>query len=419
VKAAPPQPRRELVDRGPIVEKVSFTGKLSPKELWVVGTDIPAGRVAEVLPGVELGKVVEKDQPLLRLDDEVAQARLKQAEAAKQLAQAALRQAEAGKKRAEALAEVADAKHKFASRAFETAKKLKDNAPDKYELAEQGFNESLAGITAAQAALKEADAGLETANAKIKEAEAAYKLAEDAVKAMTIKAPVRGTIINKQVIRGQVITPQTSPVLFVIAPDLGNMELLAQVGESDITKVRIGMKVRFTVDAYAEEDTVFEGEVAWIGDVPVTSPQAKPGDLASALPGPVFFPIRVNVTPWGGKDAKPLKAGLNANVDLIVREVKDALRLPNQALNFRPDPIDPAEQKLITDKMAGGWKPVWVWKDGQSHLVFVKTGASDGSKTAVLQVEGTLQPGDEVIVEGPPSQEGGLFGGGKTPTIKF
>jgi hypothetical protein len=104
-------------------------------------------------------------------------------------------------------------------------------------------------------------------------------------------------------------------------------------------------------------------------------------------------------------------------VDLVIHKIgKDELRVPTQALSYRPEPLDPQEQKRIAERDAQGWKPLWVWKAGDKpQLVFVKTGASDGSRTQVVQVDGDLREGTEVIVEAPPPPEkAGLFEA-KTP----
>jgi hypothetical protein len=84
-----------------------------------------------------------------------------------------------------------------------------------------------------------------------------------------------------------------------------------------------------------------------------------------------------------------------------------------------PEPIDPNDDKRIAQKRAEGWKPLWSWSgDGQkSNLVFVQTGANDGTRTEILKMdpEGGIKEGTEIIIEGPPSPEskGGLF---DTPT---
>src|SRR5262245_49476857 len=81
-QAAPPPPKREAVDRGDLVEKVSATGKLLFKGIFLIAPEVQAARVAEIFPGAEVGLRVEKDQPLVRLDDDLAHARLEEAKAA-------------------------------------------------------------------------------------------------------------------------------------------------------------------------------------------------------------------------------------------------------------------------------------------------------------------------------------------------
>jgi multidrug efflux pump subunit AcrA (membrane-fusion protein) len=118
------------------------------------------------------------------------------------------------------------------------------------------------------------------------------------------------------------------------------------------------------------------------------------------------------VKPYKGSEPRPLKPGLTANVDLIAKRVPNAIRIPNGALGYRPAKLSDDDQKLIQEREASGWKPIWTYSDGASKLLFVRTGANDGTRTEVLKVEGgQLEAGMEVITDNPPQPHGGgLFG---------
>ena len=409
------QPRREKIDRGPIILKVSATGRIVPKNLTYVSADVPLGRIVSLSPKAEVGQTVEEGDELLKLDDELAQLRLAQAQSAVKLAAAALQQADAAAKKAEAGMQLAKWRLAFAEAHYKYLQKLgRDAPPERLEAAEKGLEEAKAGITLAEASILEAKAGKMTAQAKLDEAEAALKVAEQGVRAMTIKAPVKGVILEKKVVAGQLIAPQATPVLFVIAPSVTDVQVVAQVGEADISQVSRGMKATFTVDAHTEGTTVYEGTVTQIADLPTSLPfrvpsaGGEPG--GTALPGPVLYNVTIDNIQVKDGNPFPLRFGFTANVDFNVPKITEAvLRVPNAALSYRPDPIDPDLDQRIKQRAASGWFPLWVWRDdGQVQLVFVQVGSSDGSRTEIRAVEGgELKEGTEVITDWPKGNQNG------------
>src|SRR5208337_3014969 len=73
-------------------------------------------------------------------------------------------------------------------------------------------------------------------------------------------SPVKGVIVDRRVNVGQtVVSSLSAPSLFLLAKDLSKMQVWASVNEADIGRIRPGVKVHFTVDAYPNE--VFYGEV--------------------------------------------------------------------------------------------------------------------------------------------------------------
>jgi HlyD family secretion protein len=447
-------PRHEKIDRGNISEQVNATGKLIFKDIFIVASEAP-GRVVQVFPEAEVGKKVTKGSPLLRLDDDLAKAKLEEAQSALAAAQslqpqaeAKLEEAKSAVKAAEALEMQAGAKRDTAEAQVRLAKsgldlalkehdralKLKgegDLSRDKLESAEKAVNYAREGVTVAEAQIKEADAAILAAKSNVLKAKAgiaeadaailgakataqraktAVTLAEKGLDLMTIKAPGDGIILEQKVIKGQMIAPQATPILFILAPDLNRLELIAQVGESDISKVRDGMKVKFSVDAYTDEGSDFVGEVTRIANVPSTMPSR---DGLPAIVGPVFYQVNIDVKTAPSSRSRPLKAGYTANVNLLVRKVENVLRVATAAFNYRPEPADPAEDKRMAEKMPNGWKPLWTWAEGEKpRMIFVKTGANDGTKTEISEVaDGDKLPeGPEIITEAPPTTEkGGLF----------
>ncbi len=423
---AAPEVRREHVDRVDIVQKVSATGRLVPLDLAYVGTEIAAAKVSRVSSGYEVfgirvlepaekGRFVRKGQVLVELDDTQVRPKYVQAKAALAAAEGAKEHAEQSAKAAARGIEFAEKQHAYADSELARIKKLAEALGPSYKendinAGKTKVDAAKLGIALAQLKEKEAQAAIRAADLKIEEARAALVTAEQALKAMTITAPIDGVILERKVEAGLIITPQTSPVLFVIVPSIDRLQIIAQVGETDIKKV-IGqegkMEARFTVDAFTDEGITFKGRVTQVGQTPVTIPQraALPGagqtiDLAGLGGfGPVSYAVTIEIEPSERGSSYPLRPGMTANVDLIVREKAKALSVPNAALGFRPEPMDAEDSRRIADREPQGWKPVWVHTGSKPRLVFVRTGISDGTRTEITAVDGTLEPGQEVITE--------------------
>ena len=113
-----------------------------------------------------------------------------------------------------------------------------------------------------------------------------------------------------------------APVLFTIAQDLTKMQVLTNIDEADVGRIREGQVASFSVDAFP--DISFKGTVSQIR----LSPQT--------VQNVVTYPVMLDVA---NADLK-LKPGMTANVQVPVDVRKDVLRVPNAALRFRPDNAD-------------------------------------------------------------------------------
>jgi len=107
---------------------------------------------------------------------------------------------------------------------------------------------------------KVAVANLKVGDATIKQCEATLRMAKRNLDYCTIKSPVKGVIIDRRVNEGQtVVSTMSATSLFLIAKDLTRMQVWVSVNEADIGRIRKGMLVTFTVDAYPNE--TFHGTV--------------------------------------------------------------------------------------------------------------------------------------------------------------
>jgi len=138
----------------------------------------------------------------------------------------------------------------------------------------------------------------------------------------TIYSPVDGTIISRNVDVGQTVAASMSaPTLFIIANDLTQMQIDANVSEADIGSVDEGQSVTFTVDAFP--DRKFNGKVRQIRNSPTTVQNVVTYDTVIEVSNP---------------DLK-LRPGMTANASIIIAQRSGGLKIPNAALRFRlPEP---------------------------------------------------------------------------------
>ncbi len=134
-----------------------------------------------------------------------------------------------------------------------------------------------------------------------------------------ILAPIDGIVTQRSVDVGQTVAASMqAPTLFVIAADLTEMQVNANIDEADVGRIRPGQQVSFQVDAYPTDN--FVGTVTQIRLQPV---------------------VVQNVTTYGTVITVPnrelkLKPGMTANVKIEIAKRTNALRVPNAALRFRP-----------------------------------------------------------------------------------
>ena len=84
-----------------------------------------------------------------------------------------------------------------------------------------------------------------------------------------IVSPIDGTVIARNVEVGQTAAADLEALpLFLVAADLTVVHLDANVGEANISKVKRGDKVSFTIEAFPNRR--FAGEVIEIGQSPQT-----------------------------------------------------------------------------------------------------------------------------------------------------
>ncbi|WP_448205056.1 efflux RND transporter periplasmic adaptor subunit [Azospirillum sp. sgz302134] len=365
-KAEPaPAYRLARVEEGALVSSITATGALSALVTVEVGSQL-SGQIAEL--NADFNSQVREGQVLARLNGDQLDARLAQARADLEAARATLNQQVAQLDKARA--DVANAKANVANAAAQILRSdlaLRDADRDlarrqelrgrgvvstsdleKTETAARTARAQLASSTAqrqqAEAGLASAEATLEVSNAQVQVAraqvaqrEAALQLVEVDVKRSVIRSPIDGVVVNRAINIGQTVAASLSaPTLFTIAQDLRQMEVLANINEADIGRVREGLPVRFTVTAFPGE--VFSGTVSQVR-------------LAPNQDQNVVTYIAVITVENPGLRLLP---GMTANLSITVNERDRVLKLPNAALRFRPPGVEAPADALAPTPTLGG-----------------------------------------------------------------
>jgi len=341
------------IERGSIVAGVAATGTVNPVVSVQVGSQV-SGRILSL--HADFNSVVKAGEVVARIDPAIYKARRDQADATLANAVAA---------RAKAATDLAQRK-----RELDRARTL---LPQHF-VSQNDVDVAVTGYEGAKAQL-------DVAEAQVKQAKALLDAAELDLKYTVIRSPVNGIVIARSVEVGQTVAASfQTPMLFLIALDLTQMQVDANVSEADIGGIAPGKPATFTVDAFPGER--FTGEIHQVRNAPINVQNVVTYDVV----------IRVN-----NSDLR-LRPGMTANVSIIIAQKDDVLMVPNTALRFVP-PKGSRQGTVAKGAGAPGGGAKRVWKEtlsGDPEPVAVQLGISDGTYTEVI--DGPLAAGEPVIV---------------------
>ena len=399
---AAPEYQTSPAEKTNVVSRVSTSGSLQAVVTVDVGSQV-SGRILELY--ADFNSRVKKGERIAKIEPSLFQAAVVQAEANVMAARANVT-------RLVVTAEDAERQAKRASEIFEQrliSETERDNAV---------------------ATARSARAGVDQAEAQLAQSRASLEQARTNLHYTDILSPTDGVVISRAVNVGQTVAASLqAPVIFTIAQDLRKMEVHTNVAESDIGRLKPGMRVSFTVDAYPGEP--FRGSIRDIRNAP------------QVVQNVVTYDAVIDVA----NDDLKLKPGMTATVSVVTDRRKDVLAVPNAALRFRPEGVAPVGQRTqagqaqnaggARERGAGGqsgqgggqWRErrgdddavaalakrtVYLLVDGQPTPREVSTGITDGRVTEITS--GELKDGDNVIVsiagQNPNPQRGGAQRGG-------
>lgn len=269
------------VERRDIVVSAQAAGTVEP-DITVEVKSKASGEILQIV--VETGELVPEGTLMVRIDQREPRNALAQAEAELEVALARLANAESQRRRSEKLFR---------------AQSIAETARD-------------------QAVLDHANAKAEVVRARVAVENARIQMDDT-----DVRAPITGTIIEKHVERGQVISSPIKDVaggtVLLRMADLSLVQVRTLVDETDIGRVHEGQPATVTVAAYP--DRPFEGSVLKVEPQSVTEQNVT------------MFPVLVRVENREG----PLRPGMNCEVEILIDRRDGVLAVPNAALRTPRD----------------------------------------------------------------------------------
>ena len=358
------------IDPIDIVETVAATGKIQPEVEVALSSEV-SGEIIE-LPVVE-GQQVKKGDLLVKINPDLIQSALSQAQAGLQNVRAQLSQAEASKKNAELN--------------YNRSKSLFE----KGVISKSDWDRSVADYEVAQANTRSAYYNVQSAAANVKQS-------RDNLSRTSIFAPMTGTISKLSVELGERVvgTAQMAGTEIVRVANLNNMEVEVDVNENDIVKVAIGDSTLVEVDAYLKRE--FKGIVTEI---------ANSAENTLSADQVTNFKVKVRILQDSYLDLtedkpeyySPFRPGMTATVDVITNKKQQVIGVPISAIVIKTDtssskkPTVKATSSADTEK----FECVFVKNGDEAKLRVVNTGIQDDANIEILS---GLEDGD-VVITGP------------------
>lgn len=320
------------INRGDMRQVVTATGEIMPVNTVSVGSQV-SGTIEKLY--VDYNSKVKKGDVLLEIEPSVLQASVDEAKAS-----------------------------------LVSAISQRNYAKSEYQRNKTLYNEGFIS----RAEMEQSQTTYEQAEQSVNRMQSQYDRAVTNLGYATIKSPVDGTVISREVDVGQTVAASfQTPDLFKIAEDLSQMQIETSVSEADIGVIKEGQAVTFTVDAYP--DQTFDGLVRQIRLSPTTTSNV------------VVYTVVIDVD---NSDLR-LMPGMTAFVTIVVSEKKDVWSVQNAALILRKfdDIIDNAGDATPSDHVA-------ILRDDKVLLVPYTKGLVTATETEIISDE--IQDGDRIVV---------------------
>ena len=241
---------------------------------------------------------------------------------------------------------------------------------------------SLDSVNTAKSTLDNAKAEMEAIEANIKQAEIEVNTAETNVGYTKITAPMDGTVISVPVSEGQTVNAnQTTPTIVTIA-DLSKMKIKPEISEGDITKVKAGQEVSFTI--LSDSQTVYHSVIdsvdpanTTITDSSSTSSSTN-SSSSSSTTSAIYYYANVLID----NPDRTLRIGMTTENNIKIANAKDVLLISNMAIQKRDGK---SVVNILNDKNQPEQREVETGVQNDFHTE-IKSGLNEGEKVIVSQV---------------------------------
>lgn len=300
------------VEKGDIEETVLASGTLKPSRLVAVGSQV-SGRITALK--VKLGDTVREGDLIAEIDSTTQDNALRKSKAALANVQA---------QRSEKVAELENARLTLSRQQTIFSKHVGSEAD----------------LQSAEADVKMVAAQIEALDAQIAEAEVAVETAKADVGYTRITAPMNGTVLAIVNQEGRTVNAIQSAPTIVILGDLTTMTVRAEISEADITRVKEGQPVRFSL--IGDRTTAYDAVLASIEPAPesitsdssVQTSTATSQTSASSSSSAIYY-IGVFDVP---NDDGRFRTYMSVEVSVVLGAAKGALTIPSSALGTAEGP---------------------------------------------------------------------------------
>lgn len=239
---------------------------------------------------------------------------------------------------------------------------------------------SLDSVNTAKSTLDNAKAEVEAVEANIKQAEIEVNTAETNVGYTKITAPMDGTVISVPVSEGQTVNAnQTTPTIVTIA-DLSKMKIKPEISEGDITKVKAGQEVSFTI--LSDSQTVYHSVIDSVDPANTTTSDSSSTSSLSSSSSSTTSAIYYYANVLIDNPDRTLRIGMTTENNIKIANAKDVLLVSNMA-------IQKCDGKSFVNVLNDKNQPepreveIGVQNDFKTEI---KSGLNEGEKVIVSQV---------------------------------
>ncbi len=381
-----------------ITEIITANGTIQPKTEVKISPDV-SGEIVDLF--IAEGEEVKAGKLLLKIKPDTYLSSLERMVASVNASKANLANAKARLTQVEATFKQKELDHKRNQELF-----------NKGAISKSDYEASLAAYEIAKADVEAAKETVSSSHYNVKSAEASLKEANENLTKTDIYAPMDGTISMLNVEKGERVvgTMQMAGTEMLRIADLNKMEVLVEVNENDIVRVKMGDTALIEIDAYIDQK--FKGVVTEIANSANVSSTVSSDQV-------INFEVKIEILkesyqhliPASNPNFYPFRPGMSATVDIQTFSVVNVVSVPIQAITTRSDSIlnNSAEIQEVKEEGKEFKKKettskkdkkeiveiVFIYKDGKVFAKEVETGIQDNN---FIEIKSGLSLDDEVVI---------------------